>query len=207
MTRRLLALTVLAAAGLSAQGNRMIVVLVGPPGAGKTTHAKMLNKEFKLPIISGEEIIRESNDRRRGELKKLKGTPLEYGEGIDDTLMASLIRNRTMKGDCANGFILDGFPRSQAQAEELKRMAAESGIQATVIIHLKADDETIRKRMLARGKNFDKPEVVDGRIRAYREEEAAVLASLNKDKLVVVDGTLPEKDASASIRAAVQKFR
>jgi adenylate kinase len=192
---------------LSAQGNRLIVVLVGPPGAGKTTHAKMLNKEFKLPIISSEEIIRESNDRRKGELKKLKGTPLEYGEGMDDTLMTSLVRNRIMKGDCANGFILDGFPKSKEQAVEFKKMAAEMAIPATVIIHLRADDATIEKRMMARGKNYDKPEIVRERIRAYREEEAAVLGEVNKDKLVAIDGTMPEKETGAAIRAAVLKFR
>jgi adenylate kinase len=192
---------------LSAQGNRLIVVLVGPPGAGKTTHAKMLNKEFKLPVISSEEIIRESNDRRKGELKKLKGTPLEYGEGIDDTLMTSLVRNRIMKGDCANGFILDGFPKSKEQAVEFKKMAADMAIPATVIIHLRADDATIEKRMMARGKNYDKPEIVRERIKAYREEEAAVLGELNKDKVVAIDGTLPEKETSAAIRSAVLKFR
>lgn len=207
MTRKLALGLLLAASFVLAQDKRMIVVLVGPPGAGKTTHAKVLNKEFKLPIVSGEEIIRQSNDNRKGELKRLKGTPLEYGEGIDDMLMTTLVRNRVMKGDCANGFILDGFPRSKQQAEEFKRMAAEMSIGATVIIHLKADDATVRNRMSTRGKNFDKPEVIEERIRAYREEEAAVLSSLNRDKLVEIDGTRPEKEVSADVKAAVLKFR
>lgn len=207
MTRRLALGWLLATAFVAAQDKRLIVVFVGPPGSGKTTHAKVLNKEFKLPIVSGEEIIRESNDKRKGELKRLKGTPLEYGEGIDDVLMTTLVRNRIMKGDCANGFILDGFPRSKEQAEEFKRMAAEMGIGATVIIHLKADDETVRSRMTTRGKNYDKPEVIQERIRVYREEEKAVLSSLNRDKLVEIDGTRPEKEVSAEVRAAVLKFR
>jgi adenylate kinase len=207
MTRRF---WLLAAGGCSwsvAQQRKTIVVLVGPPGSGKTTHAKLLKKEFGLPIISGETLIRESRDNRRGELRQLKGTPLEYGEGIDDELMNSLIRQRALKSDCANGFILDGFPRSAAQSQALRAMAAESGVAATVVIHLKADDATIRQRMQARGKSYDDPATVEERIRTYRREEEAVLASIDKSRLVEVDANQPEKQVSAAIRAAVQQYR
>lgn len=207
MIRRLILLAILFPLLAPAQGNRLIVVLMGPPGAGKTTHAKALKKELKIPIISGEEVIRDSRDRRRGELKQLKGTPLEYGEGLDDAIIVPLIRQRVQKGDATNGFILDGFPQSASQADALKEMASELGIPATVVILLKADDATIRQRMSARGKNFDTPEVIDSRIKAYHEQEAGVLSRIDKSKLVEIDGTMPEKQTTAAILEAVRKFR
>lgn len=207
MIRRLAFSILLAGALNAAQSNKLIIILLGAPGAGKTTHANTLKKELKLPVISSEQLIRESNDFRRGELKKIRGTALETGEGLDDTILNSLIRQRVMRGDCANGFILDGFPRSGQQAVELKRMAETMGIASTVVIHLKADDETIRKRMLSRGRAYDKPEMIEERIRAYRAEEAGVLAEVDKSKLVEIDGTGPREQTIGLIREAIARFR
>jgi adenylate kinase len=199
-----LAIAFAACSAFAQQPRKLIIILLGPPGAGKTTHAQVLKREMKLPIISGEELIKSSNDKRIP--KHMKNTIFVTGEVLDDTIMNSLIRQRISRGDCANGFILDGFPRSAGQGEELQAMAREIGLPPAVVIHLQAPDDVVRQRLIARGKGYDKPEIVDARIKAYREEEAAVLAMVSKERLVAVDATRPIKEVDDAIRAAIARL-
>lgn len=119
----------------------MRIILLGPPGAGKGTQARFLLEAFHIPQIS-------TGDMLRAAVKA--GTPLglqakkimEEGGLVPDDIMIALVKERVAEPDCTNGFLLDGFPRTLAQAEAL----SESDIQIDTVIELKADfDEVVRR--------------------------------------------------------------
>ncbi|MCS3903503.1 adenylate kinase [Methylohalomonas lacus] len=123
----------------------MKLILLGPPGAGKGTQATYIKEHFGIPQIS-------TGDMLRAAVKA--GTPLgqqakqvmDAGELVSDDLILALVEERVQQSDCANGFMMDGFPRTLAQAEGLKA----TGITIDCVLELKADDEEIIRRMSGR---------------------------------------------------------
>ncbi|MGW8249098.1 MAG: adenylate kinase family protein, partial [Anaerolineales bacterium] len=104
------------------------VLLLGPPGAGKGTQAKMISDELNLPHISSGDIFRE-NLKQQTELGNLAKTYIDRGELVPDDVTIAMIRERLGRPDCASGALLDGFPRTVAQAEALDDMLVELGGQ------------------------------------------------------------------------------
>ena len=123
----------------------MKIIFLGAPGAGKGTQAEKTSKRLGIPTISTGVIIREAvkNGTEMGlQAKKL----IEQGKLVDDAIVNGIIKERLAKSDCENGFILDGFPRTVPQAEELDRM----GITIDRVISIEVPDEDIVKRMSGR---------------------------------------------------------
>ena len=123
----------------------MKIIFLGAPGAGKGTQAEKTSKRLGIPTISTGVIIREAvkNGTEMGlQAKKL----IDQGKLVDDAIVNGIIKERLAKSDCKNGFILDGFPRTVPQAEELDRM----GIEIDRVISLEVSDEEIVKRMSGR---------------------------------------------------------
>lgn len=125
------------------------IVLLGPPGAGKGTQAKVLAEKFNLPHISSGDIFRENikNDTELGQLAKAY---ISKGELVPDDLTIAMIRERFSRSDCINGAILDGFPRTPAQADALCEMLKEFGGKVNLVPFITAPVEVLIERLAGR---------------------------------------------------------
>jgi adenylate kinase len=119
---------------------------------------------------------------------------LERGDLVPDELVVGLIRERLAEPDAAGGFVLDGFPRTLAQAEALESMLREIGRELDAVIVLEVPDEVARDRMAGRARVDDTPEVIDNRLRNYHAQTAPLVEWYRAhDKVVPIDGT-PDVD-------------
>jgi adenylate kinase len=127
----------------------MILVLIGPPGSGKGTQAKLLAEQEKVPHIALGDILREEV-RAKTEIGKKAGAFMNAGQLVPNELTIELARKRILKDDCAKGFVLDGFPRSLAQAEAFDQMLIECGRELNAMIYFKILEEEVVDRLSAR---------------------------------------------------------
>ncbi|NMC55051.1 MAG: adenylate kinase [Chloroflexi bacterium] len=127
----------------------MYVVLLGPPGAGKGTQAQAISQELKLAHISSGDIFRE-NLKKETELGKLAKGYMDRGELVPDDVTISMIEERLSRPDCAEGALLDGFPRTPAQAEALSVMLAKQGKQIDVVPLITVPAEVLVERLSGR---------------------------------------------------------
>jgi len=127
----------------------MILVLLGPPGAGKGTQAALLEKERSLVKLSTGDILRAAVAAGT-ELGRKAGDIMERGQLVPDDLVIGLIAERLDAGSDGDGFILDGFPRTLAQAEALDRLLKERGQQLDAVVEMRVDDEALVRRITGR---------------------------------------------------------
>jgi adenylate kinase len=125
------------------------VVLLGPPGAGKGTQARMLGERFGVPHIASGDLLREAVRRRNSLGKQARGY-MGKGNLVPDDLVLKLIEERLQKPDAQKGFVLDGFPRNVAQAETLKKLLDSSGLSLDKVLALDVPDDEIVKRISGR---------------------------------------------------------
>jgi adenylate kinase len=125
------------------------IVLLGPPGAGKGTQAKIVSEKLDLPHISSGDIFRE-NLKNKTELGELARGYIERGELVPDDVTIAMIRDRLSRPDCENGALLDGFPRTPAQAEALDSMLAGFGGQVDCVPYVKVPEEILIERLTGR---------------------------------------------------------
>lgn len=123
----------------------MRIILLAAPGAGKGTQAEILSKHFSIPTISTGAMLRR-NIQEGTELGKLAKSYIDSGALIPDDVMIAVMKDRLDQEDCKSGFILDGFPRTIAQAEALDA----SDIEIDVVLNIDVDDATIMKRLSGR---------------------------------------------------------
>jgi adenylate kinase len=127
----------------------MRMVMLGPPGAGKGTQAKMLAEKLDIPHISTGDMFREAI-RNRTDLGLLAKSFMDRGELVPDDVTVGIVRDRINEPDCQKGFIFDGFPRTTAQAESLDGILAEAGKPLDLIVDIQVSDEEIVKRLVNR---------------------------------------------------------
>lgn len=148
----------------------MKLILLGPPGAGKGTQAKMLTVRFGIPQISTGDILRAAV--REGTPMGVKAKDcMDAGALVGDEIVVGIVRERLLKDDCLPGFILDGFPRNVAQADALQETLAALGKELDVVVSLDVDTEALVERLTGRrtcrdcGRGyhvkFDPPSVAD----------------------------------------------
>ncbi|MDY6391530.1 MAG: adenylate kinase [Bacilli bacterium] len=125
------------------------IILMGPPGAGKGTQATRIIDEFHLPHISTGDIFRE-NISKGTELGLKAKAIIERGDLVPDDLTIDLVKSRLSQPDCAKGYLLDGFPRTIAQAEALKKMGPEIGRAVNLVIDITVPDEVLMERIAGR---------------------------------------------------------
>jgi adenylate kinase len=125
------------------------IVLLGPPGAGKGTQSKVLENELDLPHISTGEIFRE-NIKNGTPLGKLANTYISTGHLVPDDVTIAMLRERFTQPDCKNGAILDGFPRTPIQADELEDLLNSFGGQVNIVLHITAPVDYLIDRLAGR---------------------------------------------------------
>jgi adenylate kinase len=125
------------------------IILMGPPGAGKGTQATRIIDAFGLPHISTGDIFRE-NISKGTELGLKAKAIIERGDLVPDDLTIDLVKSRLCQDDCAKGYLLDGFPRTIAQAEALRKMGPEIGRAVNLVIDITVPDEVLMQRIAGR---------------------------------------------------------
>lgn len=127
----------------------MRIVMLGAPGSGKGTQAKLLQEKFKLPQISTGDMLRAAV-ASGSELGRQAKAIMDAGQLVPDELVIRMISERIDEPDCAGGFLLDGFPRTTAQAEALDAMLAEKGLKLDAVIQIRVDEEALVERITGR---------------------------------------------------------
>ncbi len=187
----------------------MRLILLGPPGAGKGTQAARLTEKFKIPQLS-------TGDMLRAAVKA--GTPIglqakavmDAGGLVSDEIVCGIISDRIEQADAKNGFILDGFPRTVAQAKALDELLAKKSMGLDAIVELKVDENALLARIekraaetLAAGGTVradDNPEAFKVRLVSYREQTAPVSAYYaSKGVLKTVDGMAPIDEVTKAL--------
>jgi adenylate kinase len=173
------------------------MVLLGPPGAGKGTQAQKLAEKLGIPHISTGDLFRDniSNETELGlEAKKY----LDAGDLVPATLTNALVDDRLNDPDAADGFILDGFPRSVEQAEALSAMLAARNTKLDAVLEFRVSEDELLTRLKSRGRADDTDEIILNRMKVYRDETAPLL-DYYRDELKTVDavGSLDEVFARA----------
>jgi adenylate kinase len=124
----------------------MRLILFGAPGGGKGTQAKILSTKLNIPHISTGDILRQAV-KDQSEMGKKAGEIMNRGDLVPDDIMIGIIKERLSKPDSQNGFILDGFPRTEIQAIALDKLLEELGISQFAVIYIYADEEELIKRL------------------------------------------------------------
>jgi adenylate kinase len=170
----------------------MKLLLIGPPGAGKGTQASKLSEVFGIPAISTGDIFRE-NVKNQTPLGIEAKSFMDSGEYVPDELTNKLVRDRLQNPDCVNGFLLDGYPRTADQVQELDSILKETNSKLDAVVQLTADGEEVvrrlAKRAIEQGRSDDTEDVLRNRLSVY-EEQTAPLISVYQSRglLVKVDG-------------------
>ena len=128
----------------------MRLILLGPPGSGKGTQARMLAEKFGIPGISTGDILRQAIEDNT-DLGKMAQGCVEAGDLVDDEIVVGLIKERIKEPDCANGFILDGFPRTIVQAEKLGATLSGMEQKIDLVVDLEVAEEDLLVRLSGRG--------------------------------------------------------
>lgn len=165
---------------------------MGPPGAGKGTQAGSIAEHFGIPAISTGDIFRQ-NVADGTELGVEAQKYMHAGEYVPDEITNEMVRNRLAEDDAESGFLLDGYPRTLAQVEELDGMIGASGHRLDAVVVLTADQEELVARLLQRavdqGRKDDTEEVIRRRQELYVEQTEPLLGVYrDRDLLIEVDG-------------------
>ena len=176
-----------------------IVLLVGPPGSGKSTQAKFLAKKYGVPAFSMADLLKAEMGDKKDPVTRGMAAAAAAGEMLPDEEASELIRRRLLRTDLRRGFILDGFPSTAGQAKALDRMLEDQKLPRAVVVVLDAPDDVLRKRMTTRGRADDKPETIDRRIRQFRKEAELLSGWAGQTQVVRVNGEAKVADVSAEI--------
>lgn len=184
----------------------MRLILLGPPGAGKGTQATHIVETFGIPQLSTGDMLREAV-AAGSEMGIRAKAVMDKGELVSDDIVIGIIANRIEQQDCQTGFILDGFPRTVAQAEALEVMLNEKNKPLDHVIELDVDAqilfERIEKRAQEAGENArtdDNAEALKRRLEVYYAQTAPVSAHYeSKKSLKKIDGMLPIDDVKKEI--------
>ena len=188
----------------------MNVILFGPPGAGKGTQAQMLVSEFGMVQLSTGDMLRAAI-AAQSELGLKAKSIMDAGQLVSDDIMIGMISERMDAPDCANGVILDGFPRTVAQAEALDKMFADKNIALDSVIEIAVDEAALFARIENRAaetggsRSDDNAEVLAERLKVYHANTAPILPYYkDKNKLVTIDGMQSIDKVSEDIRSVMQ---
>jgi len=189
----------------------MRIILLGPPGAGKGTQAVRLVERLGIPQLSTGDMLRAAVAAGTPVGLKAKAV-MDRGELVSDDIVVGIIADRIEEPDARKGFILDGFPRTVAQAEAFDSMLAQKGLKLDAVVEFKVDENALVDRIVKRAKETeargeqvrkdDNPEVFKTRLEAYRAQTAPLSAYYEgKGMLKTVDGMKPIDEVTEAVKA------
>ena len=185
----------------------MRLIFMGPPGAGKGTQAQVVADRFGIPAISTGDIFR-ANVTEGTELGVEAKRYMDAGEYVPDTVTNLMVRNRIDEEDAAKGFLLDGYPRTLAQVDELDGMIAFTGHKLDAVVVLAVDSEELVRRLTARaeteGRTDDTEDVIRRRQEVYLEQtEPLIEVYKSRDIVHEIDGLGDVSEVTARIFEAL----
>jgi len=194
----------------------MRLVILGPPGAGKGTQATKIATRLRIPQLSTGDMLREAVASRSTSGLRAKHI-MERGDLVPDEVVVSVVINRIDHSDAANGFILDGFPRTVTQAEALDQELATRGIKLDAVLELEVDEDALLDRIRGRAqqaanngesiRSDDNPEVFKTRLDVYRAQTAPVTEYYRSQGLLnTVDGLQSIDVVTEELAAALAKM-
>lgn len=187
----------------------MYLVLMGAPGAGKGTQAKKLQESLGLPQVATGDLFRE-NLKNNTPLGQLARGYMDKGELVPDDVTVAMVKDRLSRPDCANGAILDGFPRTIVQADKLNNLLSELGGQINLVPYIYVHQDVLVERLLKRaqleGRADDNEETIRNRMRVYQEQTAPLLDYYRqKGLLAKINGEQTVEAVYENLVTAVQQ--
>jgi adenylate kinase family enzyme len=177
-----------------------VVVLIGPPLSGKSSFVAHVQRTYGIPGISIEDLLMNN----AAELKRLHTEGISLPEMRYDPAISRYLRNRLEKMDLSRGVALDGYPATHSQAEDLANMIGVFSLDP-IVLQLEIPDDTVRKRAAQGGRQSDRPEIIDQRIKDYHREFDMISVYYPKAKIVKIDGTQPEDLMWKAMRQALDQ--
>lgn len=192
----------------------MRLILLGPPGAGKGTQAKRLVDQYGIPQLSTGDMLRAAVKAETPVGLKARDI-MARGDLVPDTVVNQIVADRVDMEDCANGFILDGFPRTTAQAEALEHILAERNSALDAVIELQVDEAALAERVATRAAESggevrpdDTVEALHHRLKVYRDQTAPLIDYYRgKGRLRSVDGMQDIEGVAGSIAEILAETR
>jgi adenylate kinase len=165
-------------------GHGLVMVLIGPPGAGKTTQAQLLQRKYGIAIISADKLRQQA--------------------GLSEDKLNELLRQQVKHENAAKGFIIDGYPATRAEAEFLEKLVKEADLPPPIILHLQVPDDVARQRLAKRdGKKYNAAEV-NSSLAAYHKDMDFIRSYYPEADIWTLIGTKPPRDVFNTIVALVQ---
>jgi adenylate kinase len=190
----------------------MRILMIGPPGAGKGTQGALIAAHFGIPRIVVGDLLRD-HVARRTDLGRAVHGHLRRGELVPDEIMLCIVRQALIAARAADGeYVFDGMPRTIAQARAGRKIAVELGMSANVVVHLRAGDTELMRRLLARAalehRSDDTEEVIRHRLELYQQETQPIVAwYARRGILMSVDAMRPAGEVGREIVAALELMR
>ncbi|MDO5752370.1 adenylate kinase [Arthrobacter sp.] len=187
------------------------MLIIGPPGSGKGTQAERICVELGIVAISTGDIFR-ANVKGETPLGLEAKKYMDNGDFVPDSVTNRMVRDRLAQSDVVDGFLLDGYPRTSPQVDELDDILASAEVSLDVVVQLTADDEELVKRLLGRavetGRSDDTEAVIRHRLDLYREQtEVVVSRYAERGILAKVDGLGEMDDVTARIMDAIKQVK
>ena len=171
------------------------IIMIGGPGSGKSTYSEIITRKLNIPHIYTGDMMRALAKTNTPDGQKVKDL-LSKGQFAPLDIVINAVKDRLKKPDAQKGYVFDGFPRNVEQAERME----DEGIEYDYVINLVVSEDEIIKRLTARGREDDKPEIIKQRLRVYEKETRPLLDYYKKEIInIKAEGGTPEEIAAKII--------